>query len=578
MNSNSNFKQSFQQKQTEGFSKISTAFLEISDKIKTLENSTDLSSKLDKLFKLILESNQFFTNELKSFLDQNEKIPKHLENLKEENRKLQVLYSTGIVFSSETEMKVLMELAIETVVKELKADSGFIILTDDNGNTDSVFAKNMNPEENPDALNLSSTVVKNTLQLSSPVRVDKTSEDSELAGKSSVIKLGISAVLCVPLIAESKTLGAVYLDRRNKENPFTHTDLLYLLSFAKQIIRGLQVSLEISSLEKKLLTDAVQKFEDFRKEFKCEKIIGSNKKLFELLKIAAKISPTDASVVILGENGTGKDLLARAIHENCRRKDKPFVTIDCSSIPTDLLESELFGYESGAFTNATKSKPGKLEIADGGTIFFDEIGEMSVNLQAKLLRVIQTKELERLGSVQTKKIDVRILCATNKNISEMISKGLFREDLYYRLKVIELTLPPLRERKEDIFELSNSFLIKHASEGKVFSISEEAFQILEEYNWPGNIRELENVILRCVVLAKGDVIEPADLPSELIEKSDSDERIDDGKTLLEAENEFRKIFILRTLRRAKTKAEAAQLLGINRTHFYKLLSQLGIDI
>jgi len=577
MISNSDFQQNFQLKQTERISKISTAFLEISDKIKTLENSSELNSKLDKLFKLILDSNQFFTSELKSFLDQNEKILKHLENLKEENRKLQVLYSTGIVFSSGTEMKALMESAIDTVVKELKADSGFIILTDELGNAQSVFAKNMFPESNPEALNLSTTVVKNTLQISSPVVVGKAAEDNELAGKASVIKLGISAVLCVPLITGSKTLGAVYLDRRNKENSFTHSDLLYLLSFAKQIIRGLQVSLEISSLEKKLLTDAVQSFEDFREEFKCEKIIGSNKKLFELLKIAAKISPTDASVIILGENGTGKDLLARAIHENSRRKDKPFVTIDCSSIPADLLESELFGYESGAFTGATKSKPGKLEMADGGTIFFDEIGEMNINLQAKLLRIIQTKELERLGAVQTKKIDVRILCATNKNISEMISKGQFREDLYYRLKVIELTLPPLRERKEDIFELSNSFLIKYASEEKVFSISEEALQILEDYNWPGNIRELENVILRCVVLAQKDTIEPSDLPPELIDKTVLEERIEDGKTLLDAETEFRRMFIIRTLRRVKTKAEAAQLLGINRTHFYKLLSQLGID-
>lgn len=577
MISNSDLKQNFQQRQTENFVRISKAFLEVSEKIKSTADSAELSSKVDRLFKLILDSNQFFTNELNSFLDQNEKIIRHLENLKEENRKLQVLYSTGIVFSTETEMKVLMDSAIETVVKELKADSGFIILTDDIGSTESMFAKNMNPQENPEALNLSSTVVKNTLHISSPVRIDKTSEDDELAGKSSVIKLGISAVLCVPLIAGSKTLGAVYLDRRNKENPFTHSDLLYLLSFAKQIIRGLQVSLEISSLEKKLLTDAVQNFEDFRKEFKCEKIIGSNKKLFELLKIAAKISPTDASVIILGENGTGKDLLARAIHENSRRKDKPFVTIDCSSIPADLLESELFGYESGAFTGATKSKPGKLEIADGGTIFFDEIGEMSINLQAKLLRIIQTKELERLGSVQTKKIDVRILCATNKNISEMISKGQFREDLYYRLKVIELKLPPLRERKEDILELSNFFLKKHAQDGKPFSISEEALQILEEYNWPGNIRELENVILRSVVLAKSDIIETSDLPPELIDKTVLDERIDDGKTLLDAETEFRRMFIIRTLRRVKTKAEAAQLLGINRTHFYKLLSQLGID-
>ncbi len=314
-----------------------------------------------------------------------------------------------------------------------------------------------------------------------------------------------------------------------------------------------------------------------RKEFKCEEIIGSGRKLFDVLKIAAKISPTDASVLVLGENGTGKDILAHVIHNNSRRATKPFITIDCSAIPADLLESELFGYESGAFTGATKSKPGKLEIADEGTLFFNEIGEMSINLQAKLLRVIQTGELERLGSVQTKKINVRIIYATNRNLTEMVSKGQFREDLYYRLKVIELKLPVLRERKEDIAELCSYFIKKHGGE-KEFTISNEALEVLEDYSWPGNIRELENVILRCVVLAKENNIELSDLPPEIVEKCSDELTVKPGRKLLEAETEFRKMYIIRTLRQVSSKSEAAQLLGINRTHFYKLLSQLEIDI
>jgi sigma-54 dependent transcriptional regulator, flagellar regulatory protein len=315
----------------------------------------------------------------------------------------------------------------------------------------------------------------------------------------------------------------------------------------------------------------------FRSEFKCESIIGSSKRLLELLKLASKIAPTDASVVILGENGTGKDLLATAIHENSRRAYKPFVVINCSAIPADLLESELFGYESGAFTGATRSKPGKLELANGGTVFFDEIGEMSVNLQAKLLRVLQTKELERLGSVQTKKVDIRVLTATNRNIQEMISAGSFREDLYYRLKIFELTVPQLRERGEDIVELTESFLKKYSTPEQLFTISEESIDVLEQYSWPGNVRELENVIQRALVLAKTNVIQPSDLPPELLAQLADKPIIQPGKCLLDAETEFRRLYIIKTLRKAKSNSEAAQMLGINRTHFYKLLSQLDIQ-
>lgn len=556
-------------------SKLSSEFMELNTILKSSQASADISKKVDRLFKLLMESNRTLSHEANELFEQIEKLEKAIEQVSEAKRQFEVLYSSGILFSSETEMKSLMEKAITTVVKELQADQGFIVLANEQGETESIVACNMDPEQNPDAKEMSTTVIRNTLTKSQPTQFP--SFDNKLAQQQSVIRLGITAAMCVPLVAKNKVFGAVYLDRRNKDHAFTENDLVYLLSFARQIVRGFEISLEIASLEKKLITETVMKFEDLRREFACDEMIGSSRKLFDVLKVASKIAPTDAGIIILGENGTGKDLLAHVIHKNSRRSSGPLATINCGAIPADLLESELFGYESGAFTGATKSKPGKIEMANGGTLFLDEIGELSVNLQAKLLRMIQTKEIERLGSVQSKKIDVRIIAATNRNIAEMVSSGQFREDLYYRLKVIELTMPPLRERKEDIAELAHFFVTKFA-EGKSVAISPDAMNVLESYNYPGNIRELENIIQRAVVLMKHETIEAADLPPEIIDEEKSEPIVAGGKTLEDAENEFRKLYILRVLRQAKSKSEAAQMLGINRTHFYKLLAQLGIEL
>ncbi len=558
--------------------KLSSSFMEVSDELKSNDSNNHILKKFENLFKILMMTSQELSTEMNNLLEKYTDLQKANNQLSEEKRRMEVLYSSGILFSSETEMRTLMETAIETIVKELKADAGFIVLTNEFGQVNSVFAQNMDPDSNPDALEMSNTVITNTIKSIQPLQVDDTKSDGELSKKSSILKLGISAVLCIPLVHHKRVFGAAYLDRRNRENPFIHQDLTFFISFARQVVRGLEISMEISSLEKQLLTESINRFEDLRKEFKCESIIGSSKKLFDVLKLAAKIAPTDASVLILGENGTGKDLIARAIHQNSKRKDKSFVTIDCGSIPPDLLESELFGYESGAFTGATKSKPGKLEAAEGGTLFFDEIGEMNINLQAKLLRVLQTREIERLGSVQTKKIDVRVISATNRNLADLVSKGLFREDLYYRLKVIEIVIPNLRDRKEDIIDLVEKFLEKHAQGDRKLSISEAALEVLEAYSWPGNVRELENVILRCAVLAKNSLIDVSDLPQEIIDKKSDEPTIKLGKTLTDAETEFRRMYILKTLRQTSSKTEAAQLLGINRTHFYKLLSQLSIDL
>lgn len=563
---------------SEFVSQSSTRFMGLTTDLKKYVDDPELLKQIDKVFKSILEFNRSVTRELDELFEKNEKLENKLAKLSAEKKKLERLYASGILFQSETEMKRLMEKAIDTVVNELKADEGFIVLVDDEQNIETVVAKNMEPEKEPDATLLSTTIINDTIKNLKPSQLSELQANSVFKSKQSIVSLGLRAALCVPLVSNSKVLGAVYLDRRNAENSFNDSDLTFLSSFANQIVRGIEVSKEIDILEEKLANVPSPDFKELREEFSSDNIIGTSRKLFDVLNLASKVADTDVSVLLLGENGTGKDILAHAIHNNSNRKDKPFVAVNCGAIPADLLESELFGFESGAFTGANKPKPGKLETADGGTVFLDEIGEMSVNLQAKLLRVIQTKEIERLGSVDSKKIEVRFIAATNQDISRMIEEKRFREDLYYRLKVIEINIPPLRERKEDIEDLILFFLKKFSTKEKELQITDEAIEILEAYNWPGNIRELENVIQRAAILTMSDEITSKNLPPEIIDDKDTQSVQTGERSLAEAETEFRKRFIIRVLRKTNSKSEAAKVLGINRSHLHKLLSQLDINI
>lgn len=563
---------------SEFVSQSSTRFLNLSADVKKAANDHELLKQVDKTFKSILEFNRFLTKELDELFYQNDKLEDKLEKLSSEKKKLERLYSSGILFQSETEMKRLMEKAIDTVVTELNADEGFIVLVDDELNIDTIVTKNMEPENEPEAKELSTTIINDTIKNLKPSQLSELQANSSFGSKHSIVTLGLKAALCVPLVSNSKVMGAVYLDRRNAEKSFNESDLTFLSSFANQIVKGMEVSKEIDTLEEKLANVPSTSFKELREEFKSDNIIGSSRKLYDVLNLASKVSDTDVSILLLGENGTGKDLLAQAIHNNSKRSDKPFVAVNCGAIPSDLLESELFGFESGAFTGANKSKPGRLESANGGTVFLDEIGEMSVNLQAKLLRVIQTKEIERLGSVDTRKIDVRFIAATNQDISKMIEEKTFREDLYYRLKVIEINIPPLRERKEDVEDLVHYFLKKYSNVNKEFTITDDAIATLESYNWPGNVRELENVIQRAVILCPGAEITVENLPSEIIDDKEVVRDQTEQRTLSEAETEFRKRFILRVLRKTESKSEAAKVLGINRSHLHKLLTQLDINV
>lgn len=254
-------------------------------------------------------------------------------------------------------------------------------------------------------------------------------------------------------------------------------------------------------------------------DLKTSGIIGQSTSLMEVFRILAKVAPTDSTVLVTGESGTGKELLVRALHANSLRHNAPFVPINCGAIPKELLESELFGHEKGAFTHAIRSRPGRFELADGGTIFLDEIGEMDLPLQVKILRVLQEKEIERVGGTCTKKVDVRIVAATNRDLEVEVSAGRFREDLFYRLNVIPMHLPALRDRGGDILVLAEYFLNKFCQRKvrTLLRLAEDTRKVLAAYRWPGNVRELENFMERLSILCDEDVVQPSDLPSKILE-------------------------------------------------------------
>lgn len=288
----------------------------------------------------------------------------------------------------------------------------------------------------------------------------------------------------------------------------------YVLYLSKSNFNVVNVNNRKGDIMKKIneSLNKVVYINDFEEDDPFEKIIGNSKTLKKSLSIAKKASKSDSSVVIYGESGTGKELLAEAIHFSSKRKDKPIIRVNCASIPENLIESELFGHEKGSFTGAIKRKLGKFELAQNGTIFLDEIGEMDKNIQAKILRAIQNKEIQRVGGEETIKLNIRIISATNKNLEEMIKRNEFREDLFYRLNVIPIELPPLREREGDIALLIKHFLNKKLENTKIKNISNEALVALCNYKWDGNIRELENIIERILVLSEKALIDIEDIP------------------------------------------------------------------
>jgi DNA-binding NtrC family response regulator len=326
---------------------------------------------------------------------------------------------------------------------------------------------------------------------------------------------------------------------------------------------------------KKILMENLVLRQQLSQQFGCKEFVGVSPQIFRVFEVLEKVIPTRSSILLLGESGTGKGLIAEVVHCNSQRKDKPFISINCSAIPENLLESELFGYRKGAFTGAASDKKGLITMADQGTLFLDEIGDMPLGLQAKLLKVLEIGEVLPLGETKSRFVDVRIIAATNKNIEEQIKKGLFREDLYYRLNVIEVRIPSLRERPEDIAVLVKHFIEKYSRENnkKVPGITDEAMEALDRYPWPGNIRELRNVIERAVVLSGVEKIGLAELPDK-IKSHDGTKGIRTLKDKLDFYEE--RIIKESLLGNSWNKEETARELDVDLATLYRKIKKLGI--
>ena len=333
------------------------------------------------------------------------------------------------------------------------------------------------------------------------------------------------------------------------------------------------------ALEVRALRDENRELKEaLGQKYAFDNIIGRSTKMQEIFQTVARVAPTRATVLLAGESGVGKDLIARAIHQHSPRRDRPFVKINCTALPENLMESELFGYEKGAFTGAATSRAGKFETADTGTVFLDEIGDVPPAIQVKLLRILQEREFERLGSNKTRHIDVRVVAATNVDLRAALEQGSFREDLYYRLNVMPINIPPLRERKEDIPFLARHFveILAPELESAATVIDESAIARLMEYHWPGNVRELQNVIERSLVLSAGDALRAEDVRLETGQASRTQVNgfLPDGVTL----DEYEQSLIREALKRAGgNKSQAARLLGLTRNALRYRLSQMGLE-
>jgi DNA-binding NtrC family response regulator len=349
----------------------------------------------------------------------------------------------------------------------------------------------------------------------------------------------------------------------------------------EEVLMVVQRALEFRDLRRENLNLKKQ----LKNKYKFENFVGDSLQMNKVFRVIEKVADTDSTVLILGESGTGKELVARAIHYHSDRHDKPMIPVNCGAIPEELLESELFGHEKGAFTNAIRTRIGRFELANGGTIFLDEVAEMSPHLQVKLLRVLQEQEFERLGGTKTIKCDVRIIAATNKNLDKLVEEDKFREDLYYRLKVIPIEIPPLRDRPSDIPLLIHHFLdiLSKVKKKKIRGISKKALKALGNYDWPGNVRELENIIERMVILSEDDYLDVEDLPEKVAQKEKMDQTIqilipDEGFSLSNAINEYERQLIINALEKADwVKNRAAKLLNMNRTTLVEKIKKQGID-
>ena len=483
-------------------------------------------------------------------------------------RDLSALMKVSTTINSIRGLDDLLERLLELLFEVVPAERGAILLTDEGSvETSLVFGLDRAQGKNQ-AVKVSRTIVQQVLRDGVALLANDGAAKSTHASESLALTRAHS-VMCVPLLIFDRKLGVLYLDTTQARDQFNRDHLQLVAAIAGISAVAIENARQFQWLEteNERLLSAVNIEHN---------MIGESPAMQRVYHFISKVAPTNATVLINGESGTGKELAARAIHRNSKRAQKPFMAVNCAALTESLLESELFGHEKGSFTGALAQKKGRLEIADGGTIFLDEIGELTPPLQVKLLRVLQEREFERVGGTVTINVDLRVIAATNKNLEEAIEAGQFREDLYYRLNVVSLEMPALRDRREDIMLLANYFASKYSAKcnRKLNGFTAEARNFLTAYDWPGNVRELENAIERSVVLGTTDLILPEDLPEAVVEAELS-------STLTvryhEAVMQAKKQIILDAIEQGNGNCTvAANLLGVHPNYLHRLIQKFHI--
>jgi len=485
-------------------------------------------------------------------------------------RNLSALFKISRVVHAIRDLEELQAQLLDLIFEVVPAGRGAILLAEGVGQEfNSMYARTRHAGQ-PQLVRVSRTIARQVMNENVAILGVDVRASGALREVESLAVSEVRSLLCVPLTVFKRVIGCIYVDSTNSSNRFNEDHLQLMTAVAGISAVALDNARRLQWLEQenqRLTTEVRQE----------QSLVGEGARMKEIFQFLARVSPSDSTVLIEGESGTGKELVARALHRNSGRKNKPFVAINCAAIPETLLETDLFGHERGAFTGAAVQKKGRLEVADGGVVFLDEIGELAPALQVKLLRVLQEREFERVGGTHPIKIDVRLIAATNRDLNDATRTGQFRQDLYYRLAVVKLTMPPLRERKEDIPMLSRHFVQKYAQRCKVKArpISREAMSALVNYEWPGNVRELENAIERALVLGAPDMLMVEDLPESLLEQAPLPE-MDEGKYHASLKTS-KKQLILDAVEQARGNyVEAAGILGVHPNYLHRLVRNLGI--
>ena len=472
-----------------------------------------------------------------------------LQSLQKDHQRLMLLYEFGKAVNSYLEdPHHLLDEIMNAAFRTLDAERGVIALINEHtGEITCELIRSNLGDLKPEKLEISKTIVHKVLREGAAILTYNALRDQQFEEAESIKEYSIRSAMCVPLIFREEILGILYLDNRVSVGSFSEDDLTFLTVMCHQA----GIALGNAFLHRQVVQENIRMENVLKSRFQ---IMGKSEKMKKVHNTIRKVAPSDVTILLQGETGTGKELIAKAIHSLSPRSSKAFVAVNCAAIPKELIESELFGHEKGAFTGAISTNEGKFQTAHGGTIFLDEIGDMSMETQAKVLRTLEEKEIQRVGGTKTIKVDVRVIAATNKDLSKAVEEGGFREDLFYRLNVVPLQLPTLRERKQDIIPLAKYFVA-----GRVKKISPKAKQLLESYSWPGNVRELKNCIDRAVVLGNGEVIHPEDLPQNI---RSGEKAIPPPLESLEF---MEKDHIHRVLRHTNwNKSEAVKVLGITR--------------